>query len=374
MKDTLTLLDIAKDLRVSKRSVQRLIQSGELQAISVPRKSQFKYLVPLQTYFEWKNRRFSKKEENNYLSDVDFLIKEKDTWIEWCEKGLLTGKPLSESTIKSDTYLFDYYFKILKVLSRKHKKIPAISLDSVREVLGNIDPKKFSLKSNIYKAIILFTKYLIAKGYAHKNLVNELRQLRPKRLYPPKKLFCSQEGFEKLLVAAQIKYGCQKDYDVILSTTVIATLGLTGVRASELCNLRIQDVDLIHKRIFIYLGKGKKNRHIGISNRLYDYLTKYLEVRPKSTFDNFFLTISNLTNGPVPLRKNSLFLKVKRVSRRVGLEICVHSFRRLFATIAANAGKPINIISLALGHTDLKTTQGYLMTTQDEVVKEMQGW
>ena len=44
------------------------------------------------------------------------------------------------------------------------------------------------------------------------------------------------------------------------------------------------------------------------------------------------------------------------------------------ATIAANAGKPINIISLALGHADLKTTQGYLMTTQDEVIKEMQGW
>lgn len=34
----------------------------------------------------------------------------------------------------------------------------------------------------------------------------------------------------------------------------------------------------------------------------------------------------------------------------------------------------INITLLALEHSDLKTTQGYLMTTQDEVVREMQGW
>lgn len=42
--------------------------------------------------------------------------------------------------------------------------------------------------------------------------------------------------------------------------------------------------------------------------------------------------------------------------------------------IAANSGKPINIISMALGHADLKITQGYLMTSEDEVIKEMQRW
>lgn len=55
-------------------------------------------------------------------------------------------------------------------------------------------------------------------------------------------------------------------------------------------------------------------------------------------------------------------------------DINLHGLRRTFATVAANSGKPIRIISLALGHSDLKTTQGYLMTTQDEVVRGMQGW
>ena len=52
----------------------------------------------------------------------------------------------------------------------------------------------------------------------------------------------------------------------------------------------------------------------------------------------------------------------------MGFDINLHGLRRTFAMTAANAGKPINIISLALGHADLKTTQGYLMTSQDEVV------
>ena len=86
------------------------------------------------------------------------------------------------------------------------------------------------------------------------------------------------------------------------------------------------------------------------------------------------MTTVRSNNELVPFNTATLLRKVKRLSKRVGVEINVHGLRRTFATVAANSGKPINIISLALGHADLKTTQGYLMTTQDEVVKEMQEW
>ena len=48
--------------------------------------------------------------------------------------------------------------------------------------------------------------------------------------------------------------------------------------------------------------------------------------------------------------------------------------RRTFATVTANNGKPINIILLALGQADLKTTQGYLIAIEDEAVKKIQNW
>ena len=137
---------------------------------------------------------------------------------------------------------------------------------------------------------------------------------------------------------------------------------------------RMQDVDLVKRKLFVYLGKGKKNRFVGICTRLYDHLVQYLKARPKTKSEQLFLTKSNTSGELVPLTRRTLLQKVKRLGTRVVININVHGLCRTFATIAANSGKPINIISLALGHSDLKTTQGYLMTSQDEVIKEMQGW
>lgn len=52
MKDMLTLAEIARELRVSTKTVQRLASSGELPAITVPRRGGFTYVVPLQNYFD----------------------------------------------------------------------------------------------------------------------------------------------------------------------------------------------------------------------------------------------------------------------------------------------------------------------------------
>lgn len=65
----------------------------------------------------------------------------------------------------------------------------------------------------------------------------------------------------------------------------------------------------------------------------------------------------------LPLDKSVLLRRVKRLVKRAEFNINLHGLRRTFATIAANSGKPINIIPMALGHADLKTTQGYLMTS-----------
>ena len=166
----------------------------------------------------------------------------------------------------------------------------------------------------------------------------------------------------------------QSPYDVLLNVATIATIGFTGLRASELINLRLQDVDLINRKLFVYLGKGKKNRFVGISNRLYEILFSYLKLRPKTKLDNFFVTRSSLNKEPVKIDRDVLLHKIKRLAKRVGFDVNLHGLRRTFATVAANSGKPINIISLALGHADLKTTQGYLMTSQDEVINSMREW
>ena len=314
---------------------------------------------------------FDKRKLSNAIFNLEVLKELQKEWVEWCRKGLLTGRPIGEITMQGYNYYLDYYFERLP---RRYQRTPLISIDCLRHVFCSIKPEYFSTKENIYKALRSFVKYLIAKNLLSESIYAELRKLKPKRIYPPKKLHCTVDEFELLLEQAGKRYNCQSEYDVILSKTAFATVGFTGLRASELCNLRLNDVDLEKRKIFVYLGKGYKNRCVGICSRLHSCLEEYLKVRPESDPDYFFLTISSSTKEPVPFNRATLLRKLKRLSKRLNIQINTHGLRRTFATVAANAGKPINIISMALGHSNLKTTQGYLMTTQDEVVKEMQGW
>ena len=65
---------------------------------------------------------------------------------------------------------------------------------------------------------------------------------------------------------------------------------------------------------------------------------------------------------------------VKRISERAGLEVTPHGLRRTFATLNAEKGRPIHLIQKALGHANITTTQGYLMSDQEAVIEAMQGW
>ncbi|MBI3589939.1 MAG: tyrosine-type recombinase/integrase [Candidatus Melainabacteria bacterium] len=371
MENILNIADIAKDLRKSKKTVIRLVKSGSLPAITIPRKSKFQYVIPWQTYFDWKRLNANQNIVNNHLSNLNDLNELKLEWLKWCENGNLTGKPLSPRTMEIYTHCLDYY---LAHIPRRYGKTPIISLDFIRYVFGNISPERYSLKFNIHSAVKSFLKYLIAKNLVNKNLLDEVRQFRPKRVYPPKRTHCTLEQFNSLLLEASKWHRGQSNYDVLLNKTLVAILGYAGLRNGEVTNLRLQDVDLTNKRIFVYLGKGKKNRYVGICNSLYDNLLEYLSVRPRTNLENFFVTVHRTTIEARPFDRYTLQQKIKRLSKRVEINVTPHGLRRTFATINANAGKPLNIISLALGHSDLKTTQGYLMTTQDEVVKEMQGW
>ena len=307
MFEALTIEDIAKDLGLSPRSIRRLAKSGDLPVITKPFRGGFNYIVPVQSYLSWKKQRLNRKNENNYLSDFDSLKELQIEWVEWCKKGLLTGKPLSECTaITYERYLNLYW----KLQPRRYSKTTLISLDCLRKVLSNIDPKNYSTKKNIYDAIRSFTKYLIAKGLTDLNLSSELQKIRPRRLLPPKRLHCSQDDFEKLLIEAGKRHSGQSDYDVMLNTATIATIVFTGLRASELCSLRLQDIDLTNRRLFVYLGKGKKNRSVGICNRLYSHLVEYLKVRPKTKLEQLFLTKSNTSGKFVSLTRKTLFQKV----------------------------------------------------------------
>jgi len=137
----------------------------------------------------------------------------------------------------------------------------------------------------------------------------------------------------------------------------IETLYYTGMRISECCNLKMEDVDMRNKVIHIVNGKGGKDRPIPICNKLYDIFTDYI-TNWRIDSELFFATEKTGALA-VPTVEHT----VAAVRKELGWKgITPHTFRHSFASSLVEKDVNLLKISKLLGHSSLKTTQIYIHT------------
>lgn len=146
-------------------------------------------------------------------------------------------------------------------------------------------------------------------------------------------------------------FNTKNDYALI-----VKTLLFTGVRVSELTNIRISDIDFNSRELFISQGKGNKQRIIPLFKFLADELRIYINDRKIG-----FLFESRLNNKYTTRR-------IQQIVRKLGQEIGIskpihpHLFRHTIATFLLNKGLPIDQVQMFLGHEKIETTQIYAKT------------
>lgn len=143
---------------------------------------------------------------------------------------------------------------------------------------------------------------------------------------------------------------------------MLETLFSTGIRISELINLKKEQIDKTG-RIFI-LGKGKKERFVYLTPRAQKYIKNYLDVG--QIFDSPYLFIPysgrNNKNKNKKISPNYLQSKVKKYRELLGINVPIspHSIRHAFATYLAESGANPAAIQILLGHESLDTTTRYV--------------
>ena len=201
-----------------------------------------------------------------------------------------------------------------------------------------------------------FCGYLEYEGLLEENPFNKLRlKLDPPLILPRTIPLPDIEG---MLAAA---YQSQKDVSGGMALRDVAILELlfaTGIRVSELCALKPNDVRLEEGEVIIY-GKGAKERLVQIVNPavlqvLQEYRTAFAAVIGQA--GSFF--INRLRR---PLSDQSVRGIVRKYARLVGLEqrITPHMFRHSFATLLLEEDVDIRYIQRLLGHSSIVTTQIY---------------
>jgi len=216
--------------------------------------------------------------------------------------------------------------------------------------------KPFALKSQIIvlNSIQVFFKYLFKTGHILTNPAEVIQLPKEPRKIPGTIL--SSKEMKRFLQ--------QPDTGTVLGfrdRTIYEVLYSTGLRISELIGMRVQDLDLSARSIFVPKGKHFKQRYVPLGDSVSRYLAEYLErIRPllvrDFTMDTLFL--SRLGRA---LHKTSIFKKLQIYGQRAGIKkhLTVHVFRHTLATDMLRRGADLRQIQELLGHKNLRTTQIY---------------
>ena len=144
-----------------------------------------------------------------------------------------------------------------------------------------------------------------------------------------------------------------------------------GLRLSEIRHLRIQDIDSEQMRLFVYQGKGQKDRWVPLSNfALLDLREYFKEYNPKHPDGYLFLNGKNGTGIDCISDRaiQDAFVKYHKLGR-VPTKGTVHTLRHSFATHLMEDGVSIFYIQKILGHSTLLTTMRYLRIAMTDVMK-----
>jgi site-specific recombinase XerD len=148
--------------------------------------------------------------------------------------------------------------------------------------------------------------------------------------------------------------------------TVLLTAYGAGLRISEACRLRIQDIDSKRGLIHVRLGKGGKDRYVMLAARLLGALRAYwTRVRPKGAW-----LFPGRARGK-HLSPSAVRLALKVAVKKARLKKCItaHSMRHAFATHLLEAGNDIRLIQVLLGHASIRTTARYAQVSTALVAK-----
>ena len=251
-------------------------------------------------------------------------------------------------------YLNDLYYFYLFV----KKDLTLVTEDDIRKYLEHLNEKKEKITSIRRKisSFKTFYKFLYLNNYIDKKdypLVKIAYPKLEKRL--PKFIY-----YNDLL---DIIDEATRDSDGVRDRLIIEMLYATGVRVSELVNIKYDDIDFNNRRIRV-LGKGNKERIVYYGEYAEDVLKEYIATHDRNR-ENYLFTNSK---GDKITDRGIRYIIDKIMSRlAVKVHVTPHVLRHTFATDMLNNGCDIKVVQELLGHSSLKTTEVYTHVTNERL-------
>jgi len=265
--------------------------------------------------------------------------------------SLIIEKGLSKNTIQS--YESDIYQLYQWNISKNKKRITEIKKIDTSQYISYLfsqNLKSTSVNRKI-SSLKTFFNFLLKKKLINANPFAD--QIMPKKpISLPKSI--SEDDVVKLLNAPKL--------DSLIGLRDKAMLELlyaSGVRISELVNIKFSDLDL-ERNIIKVFGKGSKERLVPFGEDAAQCISAYIDERKKNK-DIASIKYIFLNNRGSKISRHAFWHRLKEYCLEIGLkrDISPHTLRHAFATHLLNRGADLRSVQVLLGHSDLSTTQIY---------------
>jgi site-specific recombinase XerD len=237
-------------------------------------------------------------------------------------------------------HYFHSFYLYLYFLHLKKKELKSISPEEVNKIVVQIaTANKYSTSAtNILINAVLYYYHTVLKDSSYKS---EIQRPQKEKILPK---VLSKEEVEKI-----VQHCSNRKHK-----TMLMMLYSTGLRAGEIINLKVQDIDSKRKLIYIRKAKGFKDRTVMLSDKLLEYLRGYYkEYRP-----GVYLFEGQYGDQYSPSSLRKILIDA---SKKAGIKSSptLHWLRHSFATHLLEAGTDLRYIQQLLGHSSSKTTEIY---------------
>jgi integrase/recombinase XerC len=226
-----------------------------------------------------------------------------------------------------------------------------------------------------FSALRTFYKFLIRHGAVSVSPIKNIALPKLEKRLPK---YLTAKQMEDLLVAPMKPLGEKKEKGrgrpisaaiCFRDLAVLETIYSCGLRVSELCGLRAEDIDWSEQLVRVR-GKGKKERLVPIGEPALKAIRNYwdlLEQRPSGQAPVFLSEKKN----PTPIAPYVLQVRLKKHLAAAGLDpsLTPHKLRHSYATHLLDAGADLRSVQELLGHAHLVTTQVYTHLTTERLKK-----
>ena len=264
---------------------------------------------------------------------------------------LQVEKGLARHTIESYKRDLD---RLQTWANKNGKEVSALTRADLRKWIASLSREGLA-PTSIARAVSAtrgFFKFLMLDGHIKSHPAEDLDT--PQRFaYLPK--FLTEDEINRLLAAPDIA-----TEEGIRDRAVLEIMYATGLRVSELVNLKQADVDLLTGLVRCH-GKGNKERRVPLGKSAIHWLQQYATV--KAGYGKQSLPYVFLHRGR-PFTRQLAWSMIKRHAEKAGIKnVSPHTLRHSFATHLLQHGADSRSVQALLGHSDISTTQIYTHIT-----------